>query len=238
MPLKLPELPAEPEHTRLPWKTAAAAFLLGTCFIIAPVPYFLVNRTSIPLMLATACIPPVCGSLLMSFLVARCGGIKMLHCRALSTDDLIHCLKWTFVIILLYSAVNALWKHLLEICAVPFTENQFLMQIAATADCRTFLLLAFLVLIPVPVAEELLFRRILYAGLLPAGRKTALIGSAAAFAAAHLFLAGLPGLVVIGAGFQLLYLSRKNLMCSIASHAMLNGCSLLATLIQRMEILS
>ncbi|MBR1953189.1 MAG: CPBP family intramembrane metalloprotease, partial [Lentisphaeria bacterium] len=96
-----------------------------------------------------------------------------------------------------------------------------------------FLMLSALVILIVPVAEELLFRRILFAGLLRFGNKIAWLGTAGIFAAIHLYIAGLPGLFFIGLGFQWLYCRHKNLAASILSHGLLNGCTVLAVLLVR-----
>ena len=87
-----------------------------------------------------------------------------------------------------------------------------------------------MVTVPVPIAEELLFRRILFDGLQPLGTYTALLITSAVFAAVHLFPAGLPGLFIIGAGFQWIYLRQKNLLSAVFCHAMLNGISVIAVL--------
>ena len=94
-------------------------------------------------------------------------------------------------------------------------------------------MLSVLVTVIVPVAEELLFRRILFAGLLPFGNNCAWIGTACVFSACHLFLAGAPGLFVIGLGFQWLYCRYKNLAASILAHGALNSCTILAVLFSR-----
>ena len=86
-------------------------------------------------------------------------------------------------------------------------------------------------MVPVPIAEELLFRRIIFDGLLPMGKWSAMLITSVFFAAAHLFLAGLPGLFVIAIGFQWIFLKQKNLLASIICHALLNGVSVIAVLL-------
>ena len=233
MPLKNLLSPEKTDFTRLPLQAVLPALFAGFFCVITPLPQVVVSRSSTTDLLLTACIGPVCGILFMAGSLLKTGGKNILTLAPLKFRDIKTCIGGTFLIIFLSGLACAIWKSLLSAFHIPFAENQYLMTLAQNADPTEFLLLAFLVIVPVPIAEELLFRRILFAALLPWGTLTAWLGTAAVFAAAHLFLAGLPGLFIIGLGFQYLYIYRQNLAVSIVSHSLLNACAVLAVLASR-----
>lgn len=76
------------------------------------------------------------------------------------------------------------------------------------------------VIILVPISEEVFFRRGLYGVLRPLGAWTALIVTSLLFSAVHFFLLGFPSLFLMGLVFQLVYLKtqqpgrRNNDSCS------------------------
>ena len=228
MPLKQYLPPGKTDFCYLPLTAALPAFIIGCFCIIAPLPQLVLSKSSIAAMLLTACIGPICGILLMTVFLVKSGGKKSLNLSPMTFKDFKYCFGGTFLIIFTYALVNALWKYFLTICQIPFAENQYLMLLAGQATGWEFFLLAILVTFPVPIAEELLFRRILFAAFLQRSQSLAWFGTAAVFAAVHLFLAGLPGLFIIGLGFQYLYISRQNLAVSIFSHSLLNACAVLA----------
>jgi membrane protease YdiL (CAAX protease family) len=233
MPLKiLPEL-EEPAGLKLPAKSAAAAFVGGMLFTIAPFPQIISIKSSSFSLLLSAALSSAAGIVIMVFFLRRSKVPDALQMKMLQKKDGLFVIGRTCLIILLCSVVNFFWKYILKSLNIPFQEQQSLLTLAQTLDNMSFVLFAILVCGIVPVAEELLFRRILYAGLLGFGQTTAFFGTAAVFAAFHFFLAGLPGLFLIGLGFQWLYLYRKNLTVSIAAHSFLNACTVLAVLFQR-----
>ena len=228
MPLKAMFLPAGDDPPAPPVRFLLPGFICGCLFILAPFPQLLCVRDNVSALLATSFISPLCAIGLMTVFLIRAGGWKMLSLRLPDRTDVKYAFGGTCLIVAAYASVDALWKMLLKSCGIPFSEEQLLMTLAKNLHGSDFLLFSLLVTIPVPLAEELLFRRILYALLRPAGRKFAVVSGAVVFAAVHLFLAGLPGLFIIGAGFQLLFLNRKNLAVSILGHALLNTCAVLA----------
>ena len=228
MPLTEIFFPAEDETPPLPFRVLLSAVVCGSLFVLAPFPQLLVCKCGVSALLATSFISPVCGIVLMTAFLIRAGGAAALQIRLPDKRDIRCSLTGTFVIVAAYAAVNGLWKLFLRSCGIPFAEEQALMLLAKSLRGTDFLLFALLVTIPIPIAEELLFRRILYALLRPAGQKFAVISCAAFFSAVHLYLAGAPGLFVIGAGFQLLFLGRRNLAVSILSHALLNAFAVLS----------
>ena len=200
MPLNLKILSEIPDPVKLPQKTALTALLWGTACIITPFPQLFVSRSSDWELLLTAMFSPVCGIIIMSCILFKSEQNNALTLKRMTLCDIFCAVKGTAVIILSYTIVNAVWRMLLLALSIPFEESQSLMKLAQTCSGKEFLLLWGLVSVIVPFAEELLFRRILFAVLLPFGVKTALFGTSFLFAAVHLFLAGLPGLFVIGTG--------------------------------------
>ena len=228
MPLTDILFPEGDEKESLPSKVLMPAFVGGCLFVLAPLPQLLTVRGSISAMLASSFISPAAGIVFMAALLIRAGGWQTLRIRPPDRKDIKYCLAGTCLIVAACASANALWKLLLKSCGIPFAEEQSLMILAKNIHGTDFLLFSLLVTIPIPIAEELLFRRILYALLLPAGRKFAVISCAAIFSAVHLYFAGIPGLFIIGAGFQLLYLSRKNLVVPVMCHLLFNACAVIS----------
>ena len=126
-------------------------------------------------------------------------------------------------------ALTSLWKNFLDICGFHAAPEQALLTFARTGSTADFYAVVLLTVIFVPVAEEITFRRALYAMLSPFGEKTAFVLSAAGFSAAHFFLVGAPGLFVLGAIFQMTFLKTRNLSAAILVHALFNLTSLAVT---------
>ena len=230
MPLRKFSLPEYAPAYKLTAMQAAAVFFTGVLFVLAPVPQLLVQKSSTLALLTSSLLSPAAGILIMSMMLIHFGGFPALQIRKLTLHDITDCIRGTLLIVLCYMSVNALWKLLLQFLDIPFAENQQLMAIAENCTPLEFFFFTLLVTVPVPIAEELLFRRILFDGLQPLGTYTALLITSAVFAAVHLFPAGLPGLFIIGAGFQWIYLRQKNLLSAVFCHAMLNGISVIAVL--------
>lgn len=233
MPLNLKVFDRVPESFRLPDKTVLSALVAGTAFIITPLPQLLVCHSSIFLWLASAYIAPVCGIIAMVLVLLKDGGKDFLNLSKLDFKEVKHIFYSTAVIIFIAGIINFLWKMCLDLLSIPYTKEQPLLTLAKSCSAVEFLMLSALVILIVPVAEELLFRRILFAGLLRFGNKIAWLGTAGIFAAVHLYIAGLPGLFFIALGFQWLYCRHENLAASILSHGLLNSCTVLAVLLER-----
>ena len=233
MPLNLKVLDSVPESFKLSDKTAITAFIWGTIFVITPCPQLIICSSSTFYLLASAYISPLCGILAMLFILLKDNGKEALTVSKLNFRECLKILCFTLGIILCSGIVNLIWKICLDFFAISYSKEQYLLTLAKTCSATEFLILSVLVTLIVPVAEELLFRRILFAGLLQFGNKTAWLTTAGVFAAVHLFLAGFPGLFVIGLGFQWLCCRYKNLAASILSHGLLNGFAVLAALLSR-----
>ena len=124
------------------------------------------------------------------------------------------------------------WKFTLRRLEITFAERQWMLDHISLDDPIKLLLIAVLVIAAVPIAEELTFRRVIF-GLLEksVGCNAAGFISAGIFSAAHGFLAGAPGLLVMGLAFQWLYSKTNNLAAPITAHALCNAMTLLAALI-------
>ena len=231
MPLNFKEFSTIPESFKLPEKTAITAFILGAAFVITPIPQLIICSRSNILMLATAYISPVCGIIAMLTVLWKAGGRDFLTISKLDLKAVGYILCATLGIILCSGTVCMIWKICLDILEIPYKQEQYLLTLARNCSAIEAVMLSALVVLIVPVAEELLFRRILFAGLLQYGVKTAWFGTAIIFSICHLFLAGAPGLFIIGLGFQWLYFRYKNLTAAILAHGFLNGCAVLEALL-------
>lgn len=135
---------------------------------------------------------------------------------------------WLLVVLCLIPAM-IVWKSFLVYFNIPHAEQQELMLLIKEASCLELGILFFLVAISAPLSEEIFIRRFLYGAVEElAGMKVAIVFTAIAFAIAHFYLLGLPGLLILGFALQFLYLSTNNLASSILFHGFFNTCSLLA----------
>ena len=230
MPLKTFAIPDGPENIRLPFAVMLTAFLCGAFFILFPVPQLTICSGNNLKMLLSAWIAPLGGIASMGYVLKMSGISNAFQLRNLDKKDLFVCVSGTLGIIIFSALATFLWKQLLTSLKIEFTEQQNLILFAKNLHGIEFWLFALLVTIPYPIAEELFYRRIIYPGLLPAGKILSLTITALAFSVSHLFLAGVPGLFIVGAGFQLLYLYRKNLLAAIISHALFNAAAVVSTL--------
>ncbi len=128
------------------------------------------------------------------------------------------------------AAVSFGWEKLLSELAVDYNQRQYLVALIDDADWGELLLLTIAVAVIMPFFEEIVFRRVLYDLLLPLGTVSALLTTSLLFSLVHGFLAGLPGLFVLGMVFQLTYLVTRNLAAAIILHGLTNLTTVIATL--------
>jgi membrane protease YdiL (CAAX protease family) len=101
------------------------------------------------------------------------------------------------------------------------------LQLASTWLPR--LALAVVTILLAPVAEEILFRGILYPWIKEAGfPRLALWGNALLFAAVHANLMTFMPLTVLALALTFLYEKTDNLLAPIATHAVFNGMNFIA----------
>ena len=107
-------------------------------------------------------------------------------------------------------------------------EQQAVQTLRVSASWLSRALLAAVAIGLAPVAEEVLFRGILYTALKQAGlRHLALWGTSVAFAIIHGNLATLLPLLVLSVALTLLYEKTNNLLAPIVAHAFFNGMNFL-----------
>lgn len=129
-----------------------------------------------------------------------------------------------FPLLLLASAlITGLWKKILHLCGISFPEKQPLVETLATADRAGVVILFLSICLITPLLEEILFRRYIYSLWHKFHTASAFAGTALLFAGIHFFLPGLPGLFVLGCGFQYVFLKRDNLACAVIIHMLVNA---------------
>lgn len=133
-------------------------------------------------------------------------------------------------VLLLGGAATAGWQALLDLTGIPYRKEQDLLKVIAGASPAVLVLLGFALMVTVPVAEEIFFRRLLFGLFRPLGAWTAILLTSFLFACAHFFLYGAPALFLMGIGFQFAYLLRRNLCTAILVHGLCNLCALAGTL--------
>jgi membrane protease YdiL (CAAX protease family) len=108
---------------------------------------------------------------------------------------------------------------------VPVQEAVQTMQKADTLDSRVYFILFSIVI--APIAEEILFRGILYPVIKQAGfPRAALWGTAVLFAAIHFNLPIFLPLLALGLALALLYEATNNLLASITAHGLFNAVNI------------
>ena len=129
--------------------------------------------------------------------------------------------------------VTLLWSTLAELCNIQFGVPP---TVAAALSRDSWLVTALLVtaLLAAPVFEEIFFRRALFDALryfLPGW--AAVILASLAFAAMHMSLLQLPGLWLMGALWQKIYLKNGTLYSSVILHFFNNVIAVIMLLIVR-----
>jgi membrane protease YdiL (CAAX protease family) len=95
-------------------------------------------------------------------------------------------------------------------------------------------IVALLLLVVAPFAEEIIFRGVLLSSLSNRwGLFAGLVGSSVMFSAVHLSLVGFVPLLVAGALFGGLFIRSRSLWVAVAAHSAYNALSLLALLVSR-----
>lgn len=150
--------------------------------------------------------------------------------RALKRSEILPLLGCGMALLLITVIVNILWKWLLTALNLHFEAEQYAMKVIAGARGGDVVKLFFSLCIFAPLTEELLFRRIIYSLLLKISYSMAVVMTALTFSLCHFFVAGIPGLLVLGLGFQFSYLKFRNLSAAVILHAMVNSFAFWAAL--------
>lgn len=129
---------------------------------------------------------------------------------------------WSVLTLLAAGAVTFLWRMILTVLNIPFEAEQVAFEVIRNSRGTDLWKLFFGLCVFAPLIEELLFRRIVYGFLLRWGWGIAFAGTALLFSMCHFFLAGVPGLFVLGLGFQFMYLKYRNLGAAVMLHSLVN----------------
>ena len=107
--------------------------------------------------------------------------------------------------------------------------QQIIQVIAKTRSASVLALAAIVAVVAAPISEELLFRGFLQPAIGRwTGRGSAIVLSAAFFAAAHMDLYAMPMLLVLGIALAYVYDRTRSLAAPVALHMTFNGMTLLA----------
>ena len=145
--------------------------------------------------------------------------------RRLSRQDIKWCLLLIIPLLLAVGTVSMFWRSLLETLHIPFQEKQTLLTVIGEYHGSKLVQLFFGVCVLPPVVEELFFRRLIYGELLRYGTVAAFVVTAVLFSICHFFVAGMPGLFVLGAAFQFIFLKQKNLGAAMVLHGLVNAAA-------------
>ena len=214
---------------RRPWRRSVAAHWLITGIIGALlITFYCGNKLSIFTgMLNGMIIASFAAALFLlagAFLIPPAGdGAAKIGFRKIRRKDLGLCLGALLLALIGSALISGCWQMTLDFFHIPYEKEQTLLQLVRGSDTLSLLKILLLTAAAVPLVEELVFRRCLYELLLKLGAPAAMTGGAMIFAAAHGFLAGLPGLFFIGLVFQALCNVTRNLWCSVICHALLNA---------------
>ena len=119
--------------------------------------------------------------------------------------------------------LTVLWVLLLQVLDIPFSKVQPAVEMLQKAAGWDLVGALTLIVVTGPLAEEILFRRMLYALFLRlTGPRAGLVLTAACFSAMHLFLVGFPLLFVCGLILQIAYLRNGSLAAAVELHMIYN----------------
>lgn len=149
--------------------------------------------------------------------------------RPLSRADAGTALLVCVAVLVVGGALTEGWQALLDWSGIPYREKQDLLLDALAASPVQLIALGVVVVVAVPVTEEIFFRRILFGLFRPLGAWRAILLTSLVFSLVHFFLLGIPALFVMGLGFQLAYLLRRNLAAAMLAHGLVNLCALVGT---------
>ena len=179
---------------------------------------------------------PAAQSMLVVELLASAaciGTFSQLGAKNPDIKDFAAVLLFYMAVIMISAIVTCPWEILLEYYGIEITAKQQMLVDVINANWpeRIFMFLAICAL--TPVVEEVLFRRIIFGALLNVvSPLTAILTTSMLFAIVHFFLRGLPALFIMGLGFQLIYLMRKNLFSAILLHALVNGVAFFTNILE------
>lgn len=136
------------------------------------------------------------------------------------------------VIPLATAGIGGLMTWLLQLCGVVPEAQAAVTMLQKDMPGWQLALLGFTAVVLAPVAEELLFRGILYTVLKQRGYpRLALWGTSALFGLIHFNLAAMASLCFLGLVFAWLYERTQNLLAPIAAHVLFNAVNFAAVVL-------
>lgn len=183
---------------------------------------FMGHRLSFPDVLLFSAMPGICA---YGFFTA-----SRLPFKLLKREEIRSFIIWSVLILLAAGMASFVWRGILTVLNVPFEAEQAAVEVVRDSRGAAVWQLFFALCVFVPLIEELLFRRIVYGFLLRWGTRYAFVGTALIFSLCHFFLAGAPGLFVLGLGFQFMYLRYRNLGAAVMLHALVNMSAFVSVL--------
>lgn len=238
--------------TRIPWRRrvslpigigALIAGAIGYFLIPFPVVFFLMSsglcERDEAIWTGALTAPVGALSIYLAFLGFDCPlrtlGAR-LGVRRLKWQDLLWSLLGFCVILTGSIQLNFIWGRILKLLKVSHIEKQNLLEMAEKTGWGSFFAMGAVVIILVPISEEVFFRRGLYGVLRPLGAWTALVVTSLLFSAVHFFLLGFPSLFLMGLVFQLVYLKTRNLAAAITTHALVNLLAMFGAFLVRLGV--
>ena len=211
----------------VPWKKDLPLAPLRALWILASIFLF-------PSLLMVCSVPVAHAMLAASFsaLFACWGNSAEFGLQKIEFRDFCIIFAAYFGIILLGAAVAPLWEELLSFLNIECAKEQEIVELFRSAGKRDRVFILISTCIITPVVEEVLFRRIIYDWFFRWTKNcgTAVIVTSMLFSVVHFFILGIPGLFIMGVGFQLVYLFRQNLLTAIILHGVVNSVATMAQL--------
>ncbi len=155
---------------------------------------------------------------------------RKLGMRRWEREDFRTVLNGLLATLIVTALLGMIWTALLKRCGIPADGKQDLLRAAGEGGIGHFVVIVISAAILTPIVEEIVFRRVIHALLLPWGKIPALLIGGAIFSGMHFFLPGFLSLWGLGIVFQLSYLKSRNLGVAMTVHALFN---LNALLVQR-----
>ena len=209
-----------PWQKALPFAPLRAVWILISIFLLPSLFISFSLPDAIAILLSTTLALPACFGSKDEL------GIEI----SVSGHDLLVVIAAYFGIIFLIAIISPIWTELLDKLQISYAKEQDVAELFREASRRDLVLLFISTCFITPIIEEILFRRIIYGWFCDlTDNNAALFITAACFSLAHFFILGIPGLFIMGIGFQLVYIWKKNLLLAILLHAVVNS---IATLCQ------
>jgi uncharacterized protein len=173
------------------------------------------------------------GSILVGMIFfTRWQNISWREAFGISNSGLVRTICWGLLVSMLFIPVGMLLQglsiKLLELAHYKSATQQAIVTLENAESTASKIYLAFFAIVLAPVAEETLFRGVLYPTIKKyGGAKMALWATSLAFAAIHANLPIFLPLTVFAVALAWLYEKTDNLLSSIVAHSFFNGVNVL-----------